>query len=349
MKVFIPTSVSALLLALSSFSSNSVCANPEDAHSRVPVYYAKPYLTAATTMFGALIEGAAVDKSGNFYAIHFNSTKSAAGRAFNKQSLFYLDKAYKDAWFNGMRFNIGRDGVQEAYLGDLTNHRVVRVRDPGNKGSFGYSETFCQSPGMLQPNDLAIAHSTGRLFLSGMRFKANSVVGDGDLWTCDSNGVATKLGTFHRTNGIEVSPDEKTLYVSESINKGDKVVSNVILAFDLDADKGTIRNKRKLVDFGQLDGSGANDVDGMRADEQGNLYVARWGAGRIAKVSPAGKLLAYIKLPSIAEVTNLELAGPNGKDLFAVGACKADPSKGCVDTYSVPVGGRAFKSLQAKG
>ncbi|KAI7830958.1 hypothetical protein BX661DRAFT_180373 [Kickxella alabastrina] len=324
MKVFIPTFVSALLLALSGFSSNSVCASPEDAHSRVPVYYAKPYLTAATTMFGALIEGAAVDKSGNFYAIHFNSTKSAAGRAFDKQSLFYLDKAYKGAWFNGMRFNIGRDGVQEAYLGDLTNHRIVRVRDPGNKGSFGYSETFCQSP-------------------------ANSVVGDGDLWTCDSNGVATKLGTFHRTNGIEVSPDEKTLYVSESINKGDKVVSNVIHAFDLDADKGTIRNKRKLVDFGQLDGSGANDVDGMRTDEQGNLYVARWGAGRIAKVSPAGRLLAYIKLPSIAEVTNLELAGPNGKDLFAVGACKADPSKGCVDTYSVPVGGRAFKNLQTKG
>ncbi|KAJ1722927.1 hypothetical protein LPJ53_002719 [Coemansia erecta] len=312
----------------------------------VHVYHAEPYITAADSGFGPLIEGAAVDKSGGFYAVNFNDSKAATGMAFPGQALFYKDKILNDSWFNAIRFNIDSRGVQEAYLGDVFNHRIVRVRDPGGSGKFVHSETFCHNPEILQPNDLAIAHSTGRLFLSGMRFASDSAVGDGDLWTCDSNGTATRLGVFYRTNGIEVSPDERTLYLSEAVNRKDKVVSNVIHAFDLDARQGTVTRKRVFVDFKQLDGSESNDVDGMRTDVLGNLYVARWGAGKIAKISPDGKLLAYIVLASIAEVTNLEFAGPKGTHLFAVGACKSDPSRGCVDRYSGSVRGRAFSSLQ---
>ncbi|KAJ2394986.1 hypothetical protein GGI05_001793 [Coemansia sp. RSA 2603] len=312
----------------------------------VRVYHAEPYVTATNTEFGPLIEGAAVDKSGSFYAVNFNDSKAATGMVYPKQGLLYKDKLLDDSWFNAIRFNIDKTGVQEAYLGDVVNHRIVRVRDPGGSGKFVHSETFCHNTGILQPNDLAIAHSTGRLFLSGMRFASDSALGDGDLWTCDMNGTATRLGVFFRTNGIEVSPDEKTLYLSEAVNRKDKVVSNVIHAFDLDARQGTVTRQRVFVDFKQLDGSESNDVDGMRTDVLGNLYVARWGAGKIAKISPSGKLLAYIALVSITEVTNLEFAGPKGTDLFAVGACKSDPSKGCVDRFAGSVRGRAFNSLQ---
>ncbi|KAJ1801904.1 hypothetical protein LPJ56_006322 [Coemansia sp. RSA 2599] len=178
-----------------------------------------------------------------------------------------------------------------------------------------------------------------------MRFTPDTAVGDGDLWTCSAGGTAKKLGSFRRTNGIELSPDEKTLYLSEASNVGGKVVSNLVLAFDVDVRTGEISRKRVFADFGSLDGSGANDVDGMRADAHGNLYVARWGAGKIAKLSPAGALVAYIRLPGIDQVTNLELAGPHGRDLFAVGACKSNPAKGCIDRYTVPVEGRAFSNL----
>ncbi|KAJ1876963.1 hypothetical protein LPJ57_004200 [Coemansia sp. RSA 486] len=336
--------VAALLLAL---RAGSVAGSAPDAARSVPVFEAVPYVTAETSMFGPLIEGAAVDKSGSFYAVNFNDTKAATGMAFPAQRLLYRDKAEPRSWFNAIRFNVDAAGVQEAYLGDVENHRVVRVRDPGNNGRFAHSETFCASPDMLQPNDLAIAHSSHRLFLSGMRFTQDSVVGDGDLWTCDALGKAKKLGSFRRTNGIELSPDEKTLYVSEASNRGGNVVSNVILAFDVDVHSGDISGKRVFADFATIDGSGANDVDGMRADAHGNLYVARWGAGKIAKLSSAGALVAYIRLPSIDEVTNLELAGPRGTDLFAVGACKSDPQKGCIDTYSAPAQGRAFSNLHA--
>jgi sugar lactone lactonase YvrE len=42
-----------------------------------------------------------------------------------------------------------------------------------------------------------------------------------------------------RTNGIELSPDEKTLYVSEAFNREFIPVSNVVWQFDVDILTGT--------------------------------------------------------------------------------------------------------------
>ncbi|PIA14857.1 calcium-dependent phosphotriesterase [Coemansia reversa NRRL 1564] len=202
---------------------------------------------------------------------------------------------------------------------------------------------------MLQPNDLAFAPSSGRIFLSGMNYTSDSEIGDGDLWTCDSKGAAKSLGQFYRTNGIEVSPDEKTLYLSESQNKGGAVVSNRILAFDLDASSGAVENKRVFVDFGKLDKTADTDIDGMRTDKEGNLYVTRNGVGKIAVFTPAGELSAYISSPSIDFVASLEFGGPTGTDLYMVGKCKDDETKGCVDKFSATITGRAFADLQKKG
>ncbi|WP_217903514.1 SMP-30/gluconolactonase/LRE family protein [Flectobacillus sp. BAB-3569] len=69
------------------------------------------------------------------------------------------------------------------------------------------------------------------------------------------------------TNGICLSPDEKTLYVNESIQRN-------IWAFDVDA-QGNISNKRLFTSF--KDGG----LDGMKCDKSGKLYVTRWGLGKI--------------------------------------------------------------------
>ena len=37
-------------------------------------------------------------------------------------------------------------------------------------------------------------------------------------------------------------------------------------------------------------------MDGMHCDKQGNLYVARWGKGAIAIISPEGKLIREVQL-----------------------------------------------------
>ncbi|KAJ1935182.1 hypothetical protein GGF37_006090 [Kickxella alabastrina] len=284
--------------------------------------------------------------AGNIYAVNFNANGTSAGQIAPTQALFF--KSSNDtSLVNGIRFNIDSKGAEEAYIADAVTHQIVQLTGRQDAtGIFDKIDIFCQDENMLQPNDLAIASSTGRIFTSGMRWTSDSVVGDGDLWTCGKDGVARSLGTFMRTNGIEVSPDEKTLYLSEAGNKGGSVVSNVIHAFDLDAATGDVSNKRTFVDFAQLDQSEATDIDGMRTDVDGNLYVSRNGLGQVAVFAPAGELTAYINATSIDFVSNLEFGGSNGTDLYLIGRCKEDETKGCADVLKGSAQGRAFSNLQ---
>ncbi|KAJ2853117.1 hypothetical protein J3B02_003284 [Coemansia erecta] len=267
---------------------------------------AVPFLGAADSLFGAGIEGAGIDKLGNVYAVDFNDNASSAGQIAPKQSLLF-QSSDNESLVNGIRFNIDSTGAEEAYIADATTHQVYKLtsRDKAT-GAFAKTSVFCHDENMLQPNDIAIASSSGRIFLSGMNWTSDSVVGNGDLWTCDSSGLAKRLGTFMRTNGIEVSPDEKTLYLSEAANAAGSVVSNVVLAFDLDSASGEITNKRTFVDFAKLDNTASTDIDGMRTDINGNLYVTRNGLGQVAVFTPSGELSAYINAISIDYVSNLE-------------------------------------------
>ncbi|KAJ2724250.1 hypothetical protein GGI07_002120, partial [Coemansia sp. Benny D115] len=252
-------------------------------------------------MFGNTIEGTGVDSAGNIYAVDFNDSIVSAGQLTGKQALLYKS-TNSGSLVSSMRFYISSDGNEEAFVTDAMLHQVVRLYDrDATTGAFASNEVFCQDASMLEPNDIAIAPSTGRIFLSGMVWNTETVAGDGDLWTCDSTGKAQSLGKFMRTNGIEVSPDEKTLYLSESKNSNDEPISNIILAFDLDAASGQISNKRIFVDFEALDKTGNIDVDGMRTDTEGNLYVTRNGQ---------------------------EFGGASGTDLYMVGKCSSTEAKG---------------------
>ena len=77
--------------------------------------------------------------------------------------------------------------------------------------------------------------------------------------------------------GIEVSADNKSLYVNESVQRN-------IWKFDIDS-LGNISNKTLFISFS--DGG----MDGMRCDSKGNLYVARYDKGCVLKISAEGKIL----------------------------------------------------------
>ncbi|KAJ1935058.1 hypothetical protein EC988_008608, partial [Linderina pennispora] len=66
----------------------------------------------------------------------------------------------------------------------------------------------------------------------------------------------------------------------------------------------------------------------------------------VAKLSPSGKLLAYINVPGIMSVGNLEFGGKSGTDLYIGGKCEKDAKKGCVSVYKGKAAGRAFNDLQ---
>jgi sugar lactone lactonase YvrE len=155
-----------------------------------------------------------------------------------------------------------------------------------------------------------------------------------------------------RTNGIEVSADGKWLYVSEAFNKDNNPVSNMIWRFPVKPDGALDVNKKELVvDFAAADGSGKYDVDGMRLDVTGKLYVTRNGAGEVAVVDPAvtNKILYKIKLPFSAP-TNLEFGGLDGRTLFVVGRCGVNTpwgkGDGCVEAIPASAAGLYWTGLQ---
>ena len=116
--------------------------------------------------------------------------------------------------------------------------------------------------------------------------------------------VSTVADQDIRSNGIMLSPDGRTLYVTNNTN---------VLAFDVRAD-GTTANRR---DFGTLDGDDGGD--GMAVDSEGRLYVT--GNRGVHVLSPRGEHLGLIPTPR--RPITIAFSGPDKNLLYA-------PSSGAV-------------------
>ena len=258
--------------------------------------------------FTAQAEGPAVDKEGNLYAVSY-SYKETIGKVTpcGKASIFI--KMPKGSTANGIRFS----SKEEMFLADYTGHNVLKSDAQGNVSVFAYNAS------MNQPNDLAIMDNN-TLFASD----PNWAKGTGQLWRISSNGKTTCLEkNMGTTNGVEVSPDQKKLYVNESKQLN-------LWVYDLSED-GNISNKTLLYKF--KDGG----LDGMRCDALGNIYVTRHGNGIIAVISPQGKLLRTIKLNG-TQPTNIAFGGPDGRTEYVTLA-----DKGNIETFRVETPGRSWQ------
>jgi gluconolactonase len=102
-------------------------------------------------------------------------------------------------------------------------------------------------------------------------------------------------------NGVGVSPDQKTLYVSET-------VGNCILKFTVN-DDGSLSHRSNFVLLNLLTPNTVNSwwlgPDSMKIDRKGDIYVAQWFGGKILKLSPDGKLLHIFKTAAGDGTTNL--------------------------------------------
>ena len=254
-------------------------------------------------------EGPAVDKDGNLYAVNFSREGTIGKISSAGQGSIFLELP-NGSIGNGIRFSSNGDML----IADYTNHNVLKV-DMSTK----QISVFSHDISMNQPNDLAI-DSKGRVYASDPNWKA----GTGRIWRIGPDGKAgileDKMGT---TNGIEVSPDDKTLYVNESVQRK-------VWAYDL-TPEGEIRNKRLLIDFPDF------GMDGMRCDVEGNLFITRYGKGTIAKVSPAGKLLQEITLIG-KNSSNIAFGGKDGCTVYVT-----LQDQGNIETFRVDKPGREWK------
>ena len=260
--------------------------------------------------FSAGLEGPAVDKSGDLFFVNpkKNGTIGKAG-AMDANFEILIDSLPNGSVANGIRF--GENG--DMYLADYVNHQILVVKEGANDITVFASDTL-----MNQPNDIAMMQN-GVLLASDPNW-ANET---GNVWSIDTDGSAHLLESdMGTTNGIEVAPGDTILYVNESVQRK-------IWAYDLN-EEGHISNKRLLIAFEDF------GLDGMRCDVEGNIYVARYGKGTVAVISPAGKLLYEINLIS-TKPTNVAFGGADGKTVYVT--CQ---DRGYIEMFKAQFVGRSF-------
>lgn len=202
-------------------------------------------------------------------------------------------------------------GLKLANCPDMT--RVVQLT-PERKV---LADKFADGKTLGRLNDVAADGHGGAYYTQGGLFHAKA---DGTVVTVAEGGNPGQGGLF--TNGLVLSPDSKTLYVT---NRG------TILAFDVGAD-GTLSNRRDFATLGSEPATGFGG-DGLAVDSEGRLYVTA-DAG-VYVFDKAGKQAGIIPVPRRA--ITLAFAGPDRKMLY-VGAMGAVTPEG--QPWTTPEGVR---------
>jgi gluconolactonase len=163
------------------------------------------------------------------------------------------------------------------------------------------------------PNDVSV-DGKGRLYFTDLA--------GGAVYRIDAPGKLARIlaaPDVQRPNGIQISPDDRTLYLIEA-NQA-QGGARMIRAYDLQPD-GTVRNMRVHYNFYP-----GRSADGMSIDTQGNLYASAGlnqprgttetmdtKAG-VYVISPKGTLLKFIPIPEDL-ITNNGFGGPDMKTLY---------------------------------
>jgi signal peptidase len=276
-----------------------------------PLFESRQLTPAGEYTFG--IEGPAVDAAGNLYVVNHlrqgTIGKVAAGAA--RSELF----AALPQGSIGVSIRFGRERM---YVADYKGHNIF-VFEPGTTTP----RVHFHSDRFNQPNDMALARD-GTIYASDPHWRRR----DGQVWRIapGADGAARgdvmasdrKLTT---TNGIDLSPDEKTLYVAESETRE-------IWAYRIDGGRlAAPRLVKRFADF---------SLDGIRTDIDGRIYAARILKGTIALLAPDGRELREIALAA-KEPTNLAFGGPDGKTVYVT-----QRQGGFLETFRVDRPGREF-------
>ncbi|WP_262964105.1 SMP-30/gluconolactonase/LRE family protein [Methylobacter psychrophilus] len=192
-----------------------------------------------------------------------------------------------------------------------------------------FTENFEGTP-FQRPNDVVLDKSGGIFFTdSGTRptkeIPTPPVSHPGVFYITPAGQLTRLANDIERPNGIQLSKDEKVLYVANTLGEN-------ILAYDVGTD-GAISNKRnfaKLDGWKNEDNTWSSGADGLAIDDNDRLYVA--SNSGIEVFSAKGEALGIIILPKKPQ--NIAFAGTDKKTLYAVGRGAA---------YKIPLLAQGFK------
>ncbi len=260
------------------------------------------------------IEGPAVDSQGNLFVVNFAKPGTIGKLPVGSlRSENFLDLP-EGSVGNSIRFN--RSG--QMFIADYKKHNIFLVeRGNAEPKVFFHSELFSQ------PNDMTIA-CDGTIYASDPDWKNRL----GKIWRIKKGVDGIVVGevmvasrTMGTTNGIDLSPDDQTLYVGES-NSGQ------IWSYKIQGSK--LISARLLKTFEP------DTIDGIRTDVEGRLLIARILKGQIAIATKTGALEREIRLRG-KEPTNLAFGGNDGKTVFVT-----QRQGGYIESFRTDLEGREY-------
>ncbi|MBV8617013.1 MAG: SMP-30/gluconolactonase/LRE family protein [Acetobacteraceae bacterium] len=256
-----------------------------------------------------LTEGVATSPDGMVYFSDITFTmfcKDPSGKYDQAVNIWRYDPKSRQATIfrspsgmsNGMKFD-AEGNLIIAEGADFGGRRLVKT-DMKTGKSYILSGLYNGQP-YNALNDLSIDEK-GRIYFTDPRYLGWEPMNQPvqAVYRLDPDGKVTRLITdAGKPNGVQVSPDQKTLYVlahdngaHDFLEQGETSQKGLMgcLAYDLSPD-GTVSNRREIIDWLPNDGG-----DGMTVDTEGNLYIAvrSEAAPGVYVYTPQGKQLAYI-------------------------------------------------------
>jgi gluconolactonase len=179
---------------------------------------------------------------------------------------------------------------------------IVHVRD-------GETRTLFAIDGLPGWNDIC-TDARGRVYAGALRFAVfddDATPVPGEAWRIEAPGHAVELygGVLH-ANGIALSPDERTIFHSDT--RGHRIAVH-----DLD-DDGSVAGPGRSIDMTEF-----GDPDGMAVDDDGCVWAAVLGGFGVARLTPDGRLDRRLEVPATF-VTSVCFGGDDRRDLYVVTA-----------------------------
>lgn len=136
------------------------------------------------------------------------------------------------------------------------------------------------------------------------------------LYRLDPDGTVHTMETgIVLSNGLGWSPDDKTMYFTDSRK-------NVIYAYDFDAESGSISNRRIFVQLPR----GEIIPDGLTVDREGYVWGVLFRGYKIVRYDPKGRIAREIRMPT-RFTTSCTFGGDNMDELYVTTAWRENRDK----------------------